>query len=70
MPKKALVLKAFNIRVRKMTSSQKLYYRGSPFSNFVYYQQLSIACYLVSFYANNYFEYLPKVSSAFFVCGK
>ena len=27
-----------------------------------YYQQLSIACYQVSFYANNYFEKLPIVS--------
>ena len=33
--------------------------------NVLYYQQLSIACQQVSFYANNYFEKLPKVSSAF-----
>ena len=31
----------------------------------MYYQQLSIPCYLVSFYANNYCELLPIVSTAF-----
>ena len=30
----------------------------------LYYQQLSIARYRVSFYANDYFELLPIVSSA------
>ena len=29
------------------------------------YQQLSYARYQVSFYTNNYFEYLPIVSGAF-----
>ena len=38
---------------------------GAVSHNVLYYQQLSIACYQVSFYANNYFESLPLVSSAF-----
>ena len=29
---------------------------GAVSNNVLYYQQLSIACYRVSFYANNYFE--------------
>ena len=29
---------------------------GAVSHNVLYYQQLSIACYQVSFYANNYFE--------------
>ena len=29
---------------------------GAVFYNVLYYQQLFIACYQVSFYANNYFE--------------
>ena len=29
---------------------------GDVSHNVLYYQQLSIACYRVSFYANNYFE--------------
>ena len=29
---------------------------GAVSQNVLYYQQLSIACYEVSFYANNYFE--------------
>ena len=29
---------------------------GAVYHNVFYYQQLSIACYQVSFYANNYFE--------------
>ena len=33
--------------------------------NVLYYQQLSIARYQVVCVASNYFEYLPKVSSAF-----
>ena len=33
--------------------------------NVLYYQQLSIARHQVSFYADNYFKYLPIVSSAF-----
>ena len=33
--------------------------------NVLHYQQLSTACYQVSFYANNYFESLPIVSSGF-----
>ena len=40
---------------------------GAVSYNVCYYLQLSIACYQVSFYANNYFDFeqLPKVSSAF-----
>ena len=38
---------------------------GAVSHNFFYYQQLSIARYQVSFYASNYFELLPIVSSAF-----
>ena len=41
----------------KWLLSQKLhYFRRSRFVT-MYYQQLSIACYQVSFYANNYFEH-------------
>ena len=39
--------------------------RGSRFLQCLFYQQLSIACYQVSFYANNYFEWLPIVSTTF-----
>ena len=38
---------------------------GAVCHNVLYYQQLSIACYQVSFHANNYFEKLPIVSSTF-----
>ena len=38
---------------------------GAVSHNFVYNQQLSIACYQVSFNANSYFEQLPIVSIAF-----
>ena len=38
---------------------------GAVFHNVRYYQQLSINQYQVSFYAENYFEQLPIVSSAF-----
>ena len=37
---------------------------GAVFHNGLYYQQLSIAHYQVSFYAYNYFEKLPIVSIA------
>ena len=44
----------------------KTTFRGSRFLQcFIYYHQLSIARYQVSFYANNYFEKLPIESSAF-----
>ena len=47
-----------NILVRNYPFLKKVcYFRGSRFSQcFVYYQQLSIAHYQVSFYGNNYFE--------------
>ena len=35
--------------------------------NVLYYQQLPITRYQVRFYANNYFEYLPIVSTALIV---
>ena len=38
---------------------------GANSHNVLYYQQLYIACYQVSYYANNYFEQLPIVSTAF-----
>ena len=38
---------------------------GAVYHNVLYCQQLSIACYQVSFYANKYVEYLPILSSAF-----
>ena len=38
---------------------------GAVYHNVFYYQQLSIACYQVSFYANNYFELLPIEFSTF-----
>ena len=38
---------------------------GAVSHNVLYYQQLSIARYQVSFYANNHFELLPILSSAF-----
>ena len=41
---------------------------GAVSQNVLYYQQLSIARYQVGFYANNYFEYTPIVSSAFNLC--
>ena len=40
---------------------------GAVYHNVLYYQQLPNACCQVSFYANNYFEQLPKVSSAFLI---
>ena len=41
----------------KLLLSQKLcYFRGSRFTHVLYYQQLSMACYQVIFYAKNYFE--------------
>ena len=39
---------------------------GAVSHNVLYYQQLSIACYQVRFYAYNYFELLPIVSSCRF----
>ena len=38
---------------------------GAVSHNVLYYQQLSITRYQVRFYANNYFEKLPIVSTAF-----
>ena len=46
--------------LKKYVSSE-----GADSHNVLYYQQLSNARYQVSFYGNNYFEELPKVSSAF-----
>ena len=39
-------------------------YEGAVSYNVLYYQQLSIARYQVSFCTNNYFEWIPIVSSA------
>ena len=38
---------------------------GAVSQNVLHYQQLSIACNRVSFYANNYLEWSPIVSSGF-----
>ena len=42
----------------KLLLSRKLYVTSEAAAshNILYYQQLPIACYQVSFYANNYFE--------------
>ena len=42
-----------------------MFSEGAVSYNVLYYQQLSIAGYQVSFSANNYFEQLSIVSSAF-----
>ena len=51
----------------KMSSFSKNYVNteGAISPNVLYYQQLSITRYQVSFYAKNQFEQLPVVSSAF-----
>ena len=57
MPKKALGLKSFNIWVRNyLFLKNYVTSEGAVSHNVLYYQQLSIPCYQVSFYANNYFE--------------
>ena len=38
---------------------------GAVSHNVLYYQPLPISRYRVRFYANNYFEYIPMVSTAF-----
>ena len=47
-----------NILVENNFFLENLYVtsEGAVSHNVLYYQQLSIACYPVSFYANNYFE--------------
>ena len=63
--KKASGLKYFNIWVRNYLFVKELrYFTGSRFPQCFNYQQLCIAHYQVSFYANNCFELLPIVSSA------
>ena len=63
---KASGLKYFSIWVRNYHFLKNyVTSEGSVTHNVLYYQQLSIARYHLSFYANNYFEYLPIVSSAF-----
>ena len=58
--------KYFNIWVRNYLFL-KIYVtsEGAVSQNVFYYQQLSIACYQVRFYAYYYFEHLLKVSSVF-----
>ena len=57
MPKKVRGLRSLNILSEKLPLSQELHYsEGAVSHNVVYHQQLSIARYQVSFYANNYFE--------------
>ena len=49
----------------EVSNSIQIKFEGAVSHIVAYYQQLSNAPYQVSFYANNYFEYLPIVSSAF-----
>ena len=57
MPNKRLQLKSFNIWVRNyLFLKNYVTSEGAVSHNVLYYQQLSIARYQVSFYANNYFE--------------
>ena len=44
--------------------------RGAVSHNVLNYQQLPITRYQVRFYVNNYFEYVPIVSTAFQIWGK
>ena len=61
-----LILRSRNQIHRKVLLPQKLITsEGAVSHNVFYYQQLSIARYQVTFYANNYFEELPIVSTAF-----
>ena len=54
------------IRGKLLLSRKPRHFRGSRFSQcFIYYQQLPITRYQVRFDANNYFEQLPIVSTAF-----
>ena len=66
MPTKNLQAEVFWNLLEILPRSQKLRYsEGAVFHNVLYYKQLSIACYQVSFYANNCFEQLPVMSSVF-----
>ena len=49
----------------KITSFAKTTSEGAVTHNGLHYQQLPNARYQVRFYANNYFEKLPRVSTAF-----
>ena len=57
MPNKRLQLKSFIIWMRNdLFLLKQLTSKEAISHNVLYYQQLSIARYQVSFYANNYFE--------------
>ena len=61
-----LNLRSQNQIRRKLLLSRKLrYFRGSRFSQCFILSTSSYTRYLVRFYANNYFEQLPIVSTAF-----
>ena len=63
---KFLYPEVFYYLSEKLPLSQNLhYFRGAVSHNVLYYQQLAVTHNQVSFYANNYFEYLPIVSSSF-----
>ena len=53
------------IRGKLLVSRKPLHFRGSRFSQCFIPQPLPITRYQVRFYANNYFEYLPIVSTVF-----
>ena len=53
-----------NILVENNFFHENYVTRGSRFHSVLYNQQLSIACYQVSFYDNNYFEKSAILSSA------
>ena len=54
--KKALAEVCYYLSENLPLSQKLCYFKGSSSHNALYYQQLSIARYQVSFYANNYFE--------------
>ena len=67
MPNKRLQALSLLIFEWEITSFLKttFFREGAVCHNVLYYQQFSTACYQVILYANNYFEELPIVSSAF-----
>ena len=69
-----LILRSWNqIRGKLLLSRKVLHSEGAVSHNVLYYQQHPITRYQVRFYANNYFEQLPIVSTAFktlFKCTK
>ena len=64
-PHQVLNLRSRNQIHGKLLLSRKLWqFRGSRFSQCLYHQPLPITCHQERFYANNYFEKLPIVSTA------